>query len=648
MNRPIVIRNRTLSSAIPSALAGSAVMHYSSLFDSNLPIRKPKKMSRLSLLRAGLIPAAAALLLVANPCRTLAASNGYIQHNIVSDVPLLADLTDPNLVNPWGIVPPNFWVCDQGTGLSTVYTNSTATGLETVSTTVVTVAPPAGRTTPGGSCTGIVDNTTPGAFAPVAGATANFIFATQDGTISARNGATSVLKVDNSAAGAIYDGLAIFNSPTANFLYAANFSAGTIDVFDTNYNKFVPAGGFTDPSVPAGFAPFNIQNLGGRLFVTYAKQNAAKRADVPGVGNGYVAVFDTNGNLLQHLISGGPLNSPWGIQLAPPTFGQFGGDLLVGNFQDGLINAFDPSTGAYVGTLKDPAGNNIAIPGLWGLQVGAGGGAGFPNTLYFAAGISVGGSPLQAHGLFGSISTTSPPVVSASGVVNAASFTAGTSGLAPGSIAVIFGSNFTEGIEACLPPACNATFRIDNRLNTTLAGAQVEINQVPVPLFYASPVQLAVQIPVELPPGSTASLQVTVNGQSSAPVQVPIGAAAPGLFFSGANVGVITHANGTLVTTASPATPGETVTIYATGLGLTSPVVPTGVRAAANVSVVTGPTVTIDSLSAQAAAGLANGSVGLNTVSVVVPAGVHRGTNVPVVLNIGSQQANTVTLAIAP
>jgi uncharacterized protein (TIGR03118 family) len=597
---------------------------------------------------AWIIPAAAALCLVLNPYRTFAASNGYIQHNIVSDVPLVADLTDPNLVNPWGITPPNFWVCDQGTGLSTVYTNSTATGTEAVSTVVVTVAPPASRTTPGGSCTGIVDNTTAGAFAPVAGATANFIFATQDGTISARNGSTSVLKVDNSAAGAVYDGLAIFNSPTANFLYAANFSAGTIDVFDTNYAKVTPSGTFTDPSVPAGFAPFNIQNLGGRLFVTYAKQNAGKRADVAGVGNGYVAVFDTNGNLLQHLISGGPLNSPWGIQLAPPTFGQFGGDLLVGNFEDGLINAFNPSTGAYVGTLQDPSGNNIAIPGLWGLQVGAGGGAGFPNTLYFCAGISVEGSPLQTHGLFGSISTAAAPVVTAAGVVNAATYTAGT-GLAPGSIAVIFGSNLTEGISACIPPACLPAFRIDNRLNTTLAGAQVEINGVAAPMFYASPTQMAIQIPVESTPGSTATLQPLVNGEPGAAIQIPIVAVSPGLFFSGTNVGVITHANGTVVTTASPAVPGETVTIYATGLGAASPVVPTGVRAGANVTVASAPTVTIDTLSASPSfAGLANGSVGLNQISVVVPASVHRGTNVNVVLSTGGQQSNTVTLATAP
>ena len=322
--------------------------------------------------------------------------------------------------------------------------------------------------------------------------------------------------------------------------------------------------------------------------------------------------------------------------------------MLVGNLEDGLINAFNPSTGAFIGGLQDPSGNPIAIPGLWGLQVGASGGAGFPNTLYFTAGISVEGSSLQSHGLLGSISTTSPPVVSANGVVNGASFTA-TNGLAPGSIAAIFGNNLTEGISACLPPTCSPTFRSDNRLNSTLAGTQVEIDQVPVPMFYASPIQLGIQIPAELAAGTSATLQVIVDGQPSAATQISIGVSSPGVFFSGTNVGVITHANGTAVTTASPATPGETVTIYATGLGPVSPSVPTGEKASGTVTVVTAPDVTIDTLPAQVSfAGLAGGNVGLNQINVVVPAAVHTGTSVSVVLNIGGQQSNTVTLATAP
>src|SRR5205807_3695212 len=148
--------------------------------------------------------------------------------------------------------------------------------------------------------------------------------------------------------------LAILATGANPQLYAANFHTGAIDVFDANFKPVtLPAGSFADPAVPAGFAPFNIQNLGGRLFVTYARQDAAKVFDVAGAGNGYVAVFDTSGKLLQHLISGGPLNSPWGIQIAPATFGKFPLAVLVGNFGDGMINAFDPITGALLGTLQD-------------------------------------------------------------------------------------------------------------------------------------------------------------------------------------------------------------------------------------------------------------------------------------------------------
>ena len=584
---------------------------------------------------------AAAILLTALLPNQMLAAGGYIQHNLVSDVPLLADLTDPNLVNPWGDVPPNFWVCDNRTGLSTVYTNSTATGTVGISTTAVPIPPPASRTSPGGTCTGIVFNTTAGAFTPATGITAGFIFATQDGTISARTTGSNpaVLKVDNSASGAVYDGLAIYNSASANYLYAANFHAGTIDVFDTNYAKATLPGSFSDPQVPAGFAPFNIQNLGGKLYVTYAKQDATKTIDVAGVGNGYVAIFDTNGNLLQHLISGGPLNSPWGIAIAPSTFGTFANDLLVGNFEDGLINAFDPATGKLIGTMQDPSGNPIANPGLWALIFGAGSGAGFPNTLYIFAGISVNGSGLQSHGLFASISTTAPPVISSGGIVNNASFAAGA--LAAGSIAAIFGSNLTDGISACLPPACTPTFRADKRLNATLAGAEVEVNGVPAPMFYASPIQLGFQVPAELTPGSTATVQVTVDGQSSAPLTISIAPVACGIF-----AGAITHADGTAVTTMSPAMVMEMVSIYVTGLGGTSPAVPTGELPSGTVNTITTPTVNIDGIAAQVQfSGLASCCVGVNQINAFVPSGVRSGTNVPVIVTIGGGQSNTVNMA---
>jgi uncharacterized protein (TIGR03118 family) len=284
----------------------------------------------------------------------LPAATGYLVHNLVADVAGVADFTDPNLVNAWGIsitAASPFWLCDGGTGLSTVYTNS-ATAFS-ISATKAALPPSAS----GGNkvCTGIVANSVTTAF--LVGATnprnSSFIFATEGGTISGWSNAVdpvnAQMAVDNSAAGAVYKGLAIVTTGTP-LLYAANFNSGAIDVFDANFKPMnLGAGSFTDPAVPAGFAPFNIQNLGGKLYVTYAKQDSNKKFDVPGVGNGYVSIYDTNGKLLQHLISGGQLNSPWGIQIAPAnTFGKFSGDLLVGNFGDGLINAYNPTTGALV------------------------------------------------------------------------------------------------------------------------------------------------------------------------------------------------------------------------------------------------------------------------------------------------------------
>src|SRR5262249_55833672 len=207
--------------------------------------------------------------------------------------------------------------------------------------------------------------------------------------------------------GAIYDGLAIGDAAGAHFLYAADFHNGKIDVIDGQFNKVALGvngfGTFTDPNLPQGFAPFNIQNLGGKLFVTYAKQNAAATSDVAGPGNGFIDVFDTSGHLLQRLVSGGALNSPWGLALAPSNFGSFSNDLLVGNFGDGTINAYNPTTGAFVGQMLDDNGNAIQIGGLWGLQFGNGVSSGPANTLFFSAGINSG-----RDGLFGSLQPTAP------------------------------------------------------------------------------------------------------------------------------------------------------------------------------------------------------------------------------------------------
>jgi uncharacterized protein (TIGR03118 family) len=334
--------------------------------------------------------------------------NAYVRQNLLSYQADHAPNTDTNLVNPWGIVTSAtspFWVSDQATGLSTVY-NSTG-AVESVVVTVPTSAGGAAPSTP----TGIIHNGTTNFAVLVSGtnAPAKFIFATRQGTISGwASGADAVLEVDNSAENAEYDGLAVVTIGTngAYYLYAANFHAGTIDVFDSNYNALtngpplttngVP---FTDTNVPAGFAPFNVQAIGANLYVTYAMQDTNKLQDVAGTGNGYVDILDTTGKLLQRFATNGPLNSPWGLALAPTNFGSFSGALLAGNFGDGKIDAFDASLGTPLGPLLGTNGSPIVIGGLWGLIAGNGGNGGATNMLY----VTAAGSRAQTNGLLGSI-----------------------------------------------------------------------------------------------------------------------------------------------------------------------------------------------------------------------------------------------------
>ncbi len=334
----------------------------------------------------------------------------YQQTNLVSDLPGLAAHTDPNLVNPWGMSRSStspFWVSDNGTGVTTLYDG---TGQPFVPPSppfrpiplVVTIPPPAGSTP-----TGQVFNPTSD-FVVTSGAASGksfFIFATEDGTVSGWNpsvpalpSTTAILVVDNSATGAVYKGLAIGSTASGNFLYAANFHDGTIDVFDKNFAPASLAGSFSDPDIPDGFAPFNIQNLDGQLYVTYAKQDAPKRDDVAGKGNGFVTVFDTEGNFIRRIASRHKLNSPWGLALAPGDFGRFSQNLLVGNFGNGRINAFDLSTDTFRGQLRGPDGKRITIDGLWALTFGNGQTAGPTNVLFFTAGIEE-----EQHGLFGSL-----------------------------------------------------------------------------------------------------------------------------------------------------------------------------------------------------------------------------------------------------
>jgi uncharacterized protein (TIGR03118 family) len=323
----------------------------------------------------------------------------YVVQNLVSDVPGLAARTDPDLTNPWGIAlnaTGPFWISNNHSGTATRYNRMGQP---------FPVAKPAGVTIPTGSPTAQLLNGTAG-FEIAAGKPARLLFASESGTISgwspAVDPANAKLMVDRSSSGAEYKGLALGANASGPMLYAANFNAGTIDVFDSTFQPATVSGGFQDPNLPAGYAPFNIQRIGRNLYVTYGQQDADKHDDVPGAGNGFINVFDMDGNLLRRLVSNGPLNSPWGMALAPDFFGDFSNTLLVGNFGDGSINAFDPFTGDYLGALEDANGNPIAIPGLWGLQFGNGHNGGDANTLYFVAGIANGGN-LEDHGLFGSI-----------------------------------------------------------------------------------------------------------------------------------------------------------------------------------------------------------------------------------------------------
>jgi len=331
------------------------------------------------------------------------AQSAYTQHNLVSDVPGLADNLDTNLLNPWGIAfsaTGPFWISDNHSGLSTVYNSA-----GTPQTLIVAIPPPGGGAPPAAP-TGIVFNNTTNFI--VTTNSAKFIFATEDGTISAwASGTNAVLKVDNSGSSAIYKGLALGGANGSNYLYATDFHNGKVDVFDGAFNPVAWPGAFTDTNLPAGFAPFGIKAIGTNVFVTYAKQDDAAMDDVPGAGFGYVDIYDTGGNFVKRFVSNGALNSPWGMAVAPANFGLFASQLLIGNFGDGEVNAFDPASGTMVGTLKDTNGAPIAIEGLWDLKFGNGGSAGNTSTLYFTAGIAAGGA-LEDHGLFGSFSPAVP------------------------------------------------------------------------------------------------------------------------------------------------------------------------------------------------------------------------------------------------
>jgi uncharacterized protein (TIGR03118 family) len=360
----------------------------------------------LKLVRASILLSALLVVAMGAPAQAGTFRGSFHQTNLVSNIPGRAPLTDPNLKNPWGLSssPSSpIWVSDNNAGVATLYNGA---GQKVA----LTVNIPAPGNVPGGTPTGTVFNGTgdfvvsgPGGSGP-----ARFLFVTEDGTVLGWNPTAdrnnAILMFDRSTqtdsagdVGAVYKGLTNGSVGTANYLYATNFRFGTVEIFDTNFTLQNWAGAFVDSSLPAGYAPFGIQNIGGQIYVTYAKQDEFKHDDVKGLGNGFVDVYTTSGVLVSRLASGGTLNSPWGLAQAPSTFGNFHDAILVGNFGDGLISGFG-TDGSFRGQLKSETNGPIQNDGLWGLRFGNGGSGGDVNSLFFSAGLND-----EQDGLFGKI-----------------------------------------------------------------------------------------------------------------------------------------------------------------------------------------------------------------------------------------------------
>ena len=326
----------------------------------------------------------------------------YSQTNLVTNnqAANAAQITDSQMVNPWGLAfsgTSPFWLGDNGTGVSTLYSVNPVTNVTAKAGLVVTI--------PGdGSVTGTVFNSGAGAGAFNAD---NFLFVSEDGTISGWRGAlgtnAQTLQIGN--ADNVYKGAAFATIAGHSYLYAANFRAGTIDVVKGDGAAPSLAGAFVDPGLPAGYAPFDIKVIGTSVYVTYALQDGAKLDEVAGTGNGFVTQFDLQGNFVARIGSQGTLDAPWGLALAPSTFGEFAGDLLVGNFGDGTINAFDVATQTFKGQLRNSGGGILSIDGLWALSFGNGGNGGSTQSLFFTA-----GPDEESNGLFGELNVVPEPM----------------------------------------------------------------------------------------------------------------------------------------------------------------------------------------------------------------------------------------------
>src|ERR1035438_5236684 len=351
----------------------------------------------------------------------------------------------------------------------------------------------------GGPVTGVIFNTfssNTSEFAVVTGKPASFIFCSADGLITGWNSSVSSTEAevlfDNSASGAVYTGCVLGGVTGAPMLFAANFHAGTVDVFDGTPKPVHNAGAFVDSAIPAGFAPYNVAIIGGNVYVAYAKQDTTQKISVPGAGNGYVALFDQTGKLVTTLISHGALNSPLGLAVAPSTFGPFGGALLVGNFGDGWINAYNLTNGDWLASLNDPTGAPIAYPGLWSLSFGSGSNSEDPGTLYFTAGIGGGpnNDPVESHGLLGSIQPV--PSFPVTGIQNAASFLA--SDIAPNTWVALKGAALAPLPVTWTVPGSTPPPRV--------GGVGVTVNGEAAPVSFVSNTQINFLVPADIVPGT--------------------------------------------------------------------------------------------------------------------------------------------------
>ncbi|MCU1252425.1 MAG: hypothetical protein JWQ49_5454 [Edaphobacter sp.] len=354
------------------------------------------------------------LLAIAIPAAAQTAGT-YTVTNLISDGSVPATITDANFINPWGVTNATFWINTQGTGFDYVVSPTNFPPFTPPATPAIafkiSIPAASGGTTATGSPTGAASTGAATGFLLPNGTKATFLFASLDGVITGWNnklgtaGAVAQVAINNSAAGAVYTDLALATNTNGTYILAANFGKGaTIEVYDSNFAAAKLAGSFTDTTLPAGYVPYSVHVIGTQVFVTYALR-ATTGGPTIAPGDGMVNVFDTNGNFVAHAITpGGNLNAPWGLAIAPTTFGIFGGDLLVGNFGDGIINAYDPKTFAYVGQLADGTGKTLVYASLWelffGLTAPSPTNGGNLNTLYFAAGLTG-----EKHGLLASINT---------------------------------------------------------------------------------------------------------------------------------------------------------------------------------------------------------------------------------------------------